>query len=61
MIYLNNEIETEQKMRTKYDTINKKIKKLKRNKENNYINSNTTQHTSFKRTENMTYIVFTED
>jgi hypothetical protein len=61
MIYLNTEIEIEQKMKTKYDTINNKIKKLKRNEANNYINSNTTPHTFFKRTENMTDTVFTED
>jgi hypothetical protein len=47
-------------VKTKYDTINNKLKKLKRNKINNYTNNNTTQHTLFNRSVNMTDIIFTE-
>jgi hypothetical protein len=51
----------EQKMKTKYNTLNNKIKKLKQDKEINTINNNTTQHTFFKRTINLTDTVFTND
>lgn len=44
MIYLNIEMNIEWKMKTKYDTLNNKIKKVERNKINNYISNNTTQH-----------------
>lgn len=60
MIYLNIETEIEQKMKTKYDTINNKIKKLKNSEINNHDNK-VSQHTFFKRTENMTDIIFTEE
>jgi hypothetical protein len=48
-------------METKYDTLNNKIKKLKQDNETNTINNNTTQHTFFKLTMNMTDIVFNND
>jgi uncharacterized membrane-anchored protein YitT (DUF2179 family) len=48
-------------MKTKYDTLNNKIKKLKQNRVNNSINKNTTQHTFSKRTNYMTDITFTDD
>jgi predicted transport protein len=61
IICLNIETTIQQKMKTKYDTLNNKIKKLKQNNETNTRNNNTTQHTFFKRTINMTDIEFTND
>jgi hypothetical protein len=52
-----------QKMKTKYDIIHvfNKIKELKEGKESNNTSNNTTKHTFFKRTENLTDVVFTEN
>ena len=61
LVYLNIDNMVQQKMKTKYDTLNNKIDKLKKDNRSNTIHNNTTQHTFFKRTINMTDIIFTDD
>jgi hypothetical protein len=46
------------KMKTKYNTISNKIKKLKENNNNIHTNNSETKHTFFKRTENLTDVTF---